>query len=443
MHAAKRDRKPYFRNREVNRVRPKPRQRIIGIDGEGVGRAPHLYTYLAAVEEEGRSWSVENDSGLTTEQALNFILSLPARTLVFGYAFVYDLTKICQGLPDKALYDLFHEERRALLIDGRVIYRPVKWRGYKLNYMNRRFTVSLGTKHATIWDIFRFFATKFTGALKDWKIADETRLERMEFMKGKRAEFDKQSKGEIHAYCKEECDYLAKLGRKLIDAHDTAGLPLKHFYGAGSTASAFLERIDIKSKRGEIPDRMRVPIASAFFGGRFENSQIGPVNGPVFNYDISSAYPYHATLLPCLQHGIWSHTRDLAGVRERQLALVHWSIPKIVGNRDWGALPVRSKEGTIAFPLSAKGGWAWGREALAAVKLNPAVDFAEAWVYNTDCDCKPFADIPTYYRERLKLGKDAQGLVLKLGLNSIYGKLAQSRGLNPPYQSWVWAGNIT
>src|SRR5207247_70056 len=32
---------------------------------------------------------------------------------------------------------------------------------------------------------------------------------------------------------------------------------------------------------------------------------------------------------------------------------------------------------------------------------------------------------------------------IKLGLNSIYGKLAQSQGVNPPFQSWVWAGNIT
>jgi hypothetical protein len=67
----------------------------------------------------------------------------------------------------------------------------------------------------------------------------------------------------------------------------------------------------------------------------------------------------------------------------------------------------------------------------------------EAWLYHTDCSCQPFKEVPRYYLERLKLGKDAKGLVLKLGLNSIYGKLAQSKGLNPPFQNWVWAGNIT
>jgi hypothetical protein len=67
----------------------------------------------------------------------------------------------------------------------------------------------------------------------------------------------------------------------------------------------------------------------------------------------------------------------------------------------------------------------------------------EAWLYHTSCDCKPFADIPVYYRERVRLGKESKGIVLKLGPNAVYGKVAQSRGLSPPFQSWVWASMIT
>jgi hypothetical protein len=369
---------------------------------------------------------------------------LPNRALCVGYAFVYDLTKMLQGLPDWTLYLLFHEEKRARIVKGKVVYKPVHWGEYKLNYMNRKLTVSRGNRAITVWDIFRFFATKFTGALLDWKIAAKEKLERMESMKAQRSRFDQLAKGEIHDYCKEECAYLSRLGRRLIDAHDQAGLPLKNFYGAGSTASSFLTRIDIKSKRGEIPERMRLAIASAFFGGRFENSRVGPIGGPVYDYDISSAYPYHATLLPCLQHGYWRFASDTRPIAAATLALVHWTIPVSPGNAyAWGPLPVRSKDGTIAFPLSAKGGWCWKKEFLTAQRTYPNVEATEAWIYETECDCKPFADIPQYYRERIRLGKDAEGLVIKLGLNSIYGKLAQSKGLNPPYQSWVWAGSIT
>ena len=40
-------------------------------------------------------------------------------------------------------------------------------------------------------------------------------------------------------------------------------------------------------------------IARAFFGGRFENAKVGPVREALWNYDISSAYPYQMTFLPC------------------------------------------------------------------------------------------------------------------------------------------------
>jgi hypothetical protein len=46
------------------------------------------------------------------------------------------------------------------------------------------------------------------------------------------------------------------------------------------------------------------------------------------------------------------------------------------------------------------------------------------------------------YRERVKLGKEGKGIVLKLGSNGAYGKLAQSIG-TPMFQSWAWAGMIT
>jgi len=67
----------------------------------------------------------------------------------------------------------------------------------------------------------------------------------------------------------------------------------------------------------------------------------------------------------------------------------------------------------------------------------------EAWVYKTKCKHRPFADIATYYRRRYELGKDAAGIVLKLAANSVYGKLAQSKGINPKFQCWPWAGLIT
>lgn len=439
LHEATRDRKEYYRQREKTRKRPSNRDCIIGIDGEGKGRNPHVYTYLAAADENGTTWATAwNPDGLTTEQCFDFVLSLPHRVLCFGFAFMYDLTKIVQGMPSQLIYDLVREKRRAKLVEGKVRYRPIYWRGYKLNYMNRKLTISKGKRHVAIWDVFAFFQAKFTNALIDWQIADKEKLERMEEMKAKRAKFDKMSPTEIMEYCNEECRYLARLGRRLVDAHAEAGIPLKSFFGAGSTASSLLERLDIQDKRGEFPESMRIALASAFFGGRFENSRVGPVSGPIYDYDISSAYPYHATLLPCLLCGKWRHTR---GYGKGTVSVVRWESD---GQGDtWGPLPVRDAKGSIRFPLGGAGGWAWHKEFEAAQRLNPTVRALESWVYTTKCKHKPFEALPTYYRERIKLGKEAKGITIKLGLNSVYGKLAQSRGFNPRFQSWIWAGLIT
>jgi hypothetical protein len=50
--------------------------------------------------------------------------------------------------------------------------------------------------------------------------------------------------------------------------------------------------------------------------------------------------------------------------------------------------------------------------------------------------------VPYYYRERIKIGKEGPGIVYKLALSSIYGKLSQSIG-NGIFQCWPWAGMIT
>lgn len=496
-----------------------PGVRIIGIDGEGQGRRPHRYTLLSACDATDGDWTVESRGQLTTRQCLDFILGLPGgqseSTLIFGFAFLYDLTKILRDLPDRAIYLLFHEERRAAVIHGtngdRVVYRPIVWQApgtvrglrsteveasigkvlqgptYTLNYMNRRFEVSTGHKfsrdrkdlytsrviqrcrrcqllrsehpkqqRAVVWDIFAFFQAKYTKALTDWfseegegKIWKLPRMgeavKRMELMKAQRAQFDKLTREEIRAYCKEECRYLASLGAELINAHKEAGLTLKTYFGAGSTASSLLTSCNVKEYRGDIPLQMREPVACAFFGGRFENSVIGPIRGRVYDYDISSAYPYQATFLPCLLCGRWRHHARRGiddAIARSTLSLVRWHTTTVLDG-PWGVLPVRKAEGTIAFPLAGEGGWVWKEEFLAAQKVNQHVEVVEAWNYHTSCEHRPFAKLPEIYRERVRIGKDARGIVLKLGPNSVYGKLAQSKGINPPFQSWVWAGNIT
>lgn len=445
-----------------------PRESLyIGIDGEGIGRGPHRYVLLCAKSEQGREWEASDMRGLGTVECLDFILSLPRGSKVFGYAFGYDLTKILGDVPDGAIYRLLRPELRQppavskrqspvpvvlWLCDCAVLNwghdpcsrckKPRSQVEYRLNFQAGKFSVSQGNRRTVIWDVFRFYGCKFTKALSDWRILDKDDIQAIEEMKGKRGSFESEGMVAITRYCFQECWALAKLVRKLKTAHDDVGLELKSFYGAGSTGGAILTQLGIAEQRREPPDEMRRAVAAAFFGGRFEHSVIGSVPGPVYSYDISSAYPYQITFLPCLVHGRWSKTTDHDRVLRARHALCRYVHARPFHGM-WAPLPFRTRDGTIVFPMESGGGWVWRDEFRAAMKLFPeSIVMTEAWVLEGRCRCQPFKMIPRYYLNRIRLGKEGAGIVLKLGPNSVYGKLAQSVG-KPPFQCWIWAGMIT
>jgi hypothetical protein len=204
-----------------------------------------------------------------------------------------------------------------------------------------------------------------------------------------------------------------------------------------------LKKMGIKDQIVPPPDEMLMPVAQAFFGGRFENSVIGEIEGPVYNYDISSAYPYQTYFLPCLIHAKWTHTRKENRLEHSRQALVHYRLCQDPPIKDWAPFPFRDKDGNICYPFVSGGGWVWADEFRAARNAYPNnVQFIEAWVLDSLCDCHPFKDIAHYYRERCRIGKEGPGIVMKLGCNSVYGKIAQSVG-NGVFNSWAWAGMIT
>lgn len=473
------------RIRERDRIRDKTRKRKrwenprywVMIDGEGVTTGKpfqsvnldsptcvftgdkHAYTTLCYYDKKGKGAKVVNSDGLSTKECLEFILSIPREAKIAAYGFGYDITKILEDLPAEAQYRLIHPETRKTKVryKGKQIvrYHPVVYDVYAVDLFNTRLrvgrvSVENGKRRVKEWrtihDIMKFYQSKFVKACENWSIGTEEGREKMAAMKAERRNLIRFSQQEIEEYSQKECEYGAELAERLEDAHIAAGADLRgQFYGAGSTAKAFLRKWKIKNQiPSKFPAEVELAAAAAFFGGHFEISLRGIVTEDVYDWDISSAYPYQIYHLPCLLCGNWTETVDIERIRESTTAIVRYRLksPK-KGTPRWGPFPFRDKDGSIPYPITSEGGWVYKDEFFAGLKLFPdQIELIGALVYETNCNHKPFEKVPGIYLERLRIGKEGAGIVLKLGLNAIAGSIMQTIGSRPYYCS-VWAGMIT
>ncbi|MGH3238298.1 MAG: hypothetical protein ACRDOH_34575, partial [Streptosporangiaceae bacterium] len=184
--------------------------------------------------------------------------------------------------------------------------------------------------------------------------------------------------------------------------------------------------------------------------------------GDLYQYDIVSAYPAEIANLPCLRHGSWHETTTydphVVGIWKVSYAggpvlLKGIGLPALP-NADaippfttWGPLPNRDVEGAITFPMKGIG-WYWDVEVRAAISYMTSIgmkyEITSGWVFVPECDEKPFSNMPDAFaaRKRYKETGDPAQLVLKLGINSVYGKTAQTVGAGA-YACFEWAGMIT
>lgn len=442
----------------------------VGIDGEGVTVGEpreysesciitgekHRYISMSYRAADGRGDQIENRTGLSTKECLYFILSIPDDCKIAAYGFGYDLTKILEDLPPELIYSLTHSERREYKCQGgRFNRRPVIWGEFAIDVFNTRFKVGkadtasrkprfLKGSARIIHDLSKFYQARFVSACKNWDVGTPQERDTMQAMKADRRNLVKYTQEQILAYSNKECEWLAELAQRLDDACENAGAELRgQYFGAGSIAKSLMRSWGIKDQIAELPPDVARVALHAFFGGRFEISWRGKLERTIHDWDISAAYPYQIYNLPCLKCGTWAKTNDIDRVRSATTALVQYRLRPWKGALPpWGPFPFRDSDGSIPYPIESGGGWLHRDEFLAGLSLFPNIRFLRAWVYETNCGHTPFAKIPEVYLERLRIGKEGAGIVLKLGTNAVAGSIMQTIG-SRPYHCPIWAGMIT
>ena len=370
---------------------------------------------------------------LTPRECLEFLADLPPDKLYVSFFFDYDVTMMLRDL---------REDRVRMLLDRNLRgWEPVnlpEW-NLQIDWLPKKyFKVRRAPrgKWIEVSDTSGFFQTSFVKALDRWEVGTQEERDHIARIKELRANFTGSQ--EEQDYNKMECDLLADMMSKVRETCHALRINPRKWQGAGQIASDLYR----KHKSPKVGPQISWPVEvgeaanMAYYGGRFEITRIGQVTGSVYEYDINSAYPYAMTQLPCLIHGEW---RKWDGkVHADGLYFGEFS----GGDSLVCPFPIRQKDGAIMFPQTGRG-WYWGWEWQAASRAGWHFDIGVGWECWTNCDCDPFGWIDHIYRQRQQIGSSSKGHVLKLGLNSLYGKTAPRIGGGGPYTNMVYAGMIT
>jgi len=421
------------------------------VDGEGANcddpdklfGKKHEYMMLRADE-----FSLDPKRPLHYSDCFNFLASLPVNRIWTGYFFDYDVTMMCRGLTPERARRLFDPIERMNKNSGYPYVGIDVDNKWEISYLpHREFKVRFKDQPwRTISDTSGFFQTSFLRTLDKWNIGTEEQRDQIALGKAQRANFTEEDYigDDIDKYNALECLLHNTLMEEFRSVCQDVGYVPRKWQGAGQLAAVMLQKHGVP-KRDDIPimsyDKFRNLTNDAYYGGRAESTAIGEIPGPVYQLDINGAYVAALRSLPCLIHGTWKlvHTRPAPG--SLWVGHVRFWHPQtsMVYN-----LPVRrQKDGTIYYPRFARGTY-WSWELDAAERAGTGYEFVQGYVYSKkrDCECRPFGWIDEYYAERLRLGKSGKGYVLKLGGNSLYGKMAQSIGA-APWANPVYAGLIT
>lgn len=456
---------------------------FVAIDSEGVSTGDGRHHLILVAASTGEYIVAKSGAiGITRDEVLAWLLTLADNHpnsifIIFGGS--YDVNMWLQGTMRHAISNIWRWGPRAaitlplpLLDDGKPIYaikymprkkvtiydfseHPI-YRPSKDNPIDESVVIPKQpkkgvnyTRSITIQDVSSYWQCSFLKALTV-TIPDynEHELARIEAGKKERSFFTVDQLPEILLYTQAELRALVRMMDILRGGIYRAGYRPLAWYGPGPVARAVLRAHRVPKSAN--PAEVEAIALHAFFGGRIELIRYGDIKGPIYNYDINSAYPDVVKDLPDLTRGEWHHstTSEIYGA---DIACYHISfVCRITDDKPFGAFPYRDSKGSVFFPVSGTG-WYWQPEVLAAVDsgVDIMVHASYRWIPSPDHN-PPFVWMEALYAKRLvaKLeGSNGLQLALKLVMNSIYGKLAQSRGVNPlkgtGYTNFVLAGLIT
>lgn len=235
-----------------------------------------------------------------------------------------------------------------------------------------------------------------------------------------------RTKEAVTKYSLMDVKVLSDLYTVLEKSFNAMGIPEPSLYSPGSAAMEIFGPI----LKTQLPgDEHNEIFRNSFFGGRVEISEMGNIKGPLYYYDIKSAYPFEASKLPDLSTAAWREGTGADYIDRKDIkAGCYEVIVNIPENWHYGPFPLRGDNGKIYFPVGKFKTFIGrtGFEILKEFKIK--YELINYWEYYGGSKKLPFNKLINKF---FKLRKDPlKSLAVKLCLNSLYGKMAESDNHN-------------
>ena len=312
----------------------------------------------------------------------------------------------------------------ALLNEGELLELAVTDRlvspFYTVHYVPRKFLIIRYNGHRyEFFDLMQFFASSLENASTEYLGQHKIGLDSRRISNDE--QFRKEHRDEIIAYCQRDASLTRQLGELNNVLYSSLGVHSNKWYSTGYIASQyFLNHGHIPRLHFTEPERYAY---YSYAGGRFECFSRGYFEN-AYKYDITSAYPDVIRTLPDLDKGHWvrdtvvDYDADLIFARVRVAVPQHHVQPLYIKHKNLVVYPTVDYHHRILTKSELD---LIDRYDLATIDVN------EAWHFYADSKASPFASIEDMFKRRQELRRegDKRQLVLKVVMNSLYGKFIQ------------------
>jgi len=332
-------------------------------------------------------------------------------TLNFFYNIDFDIAAIIKYLPDNELKQL-------------ISLNHVEYKDYKISYVPKKaFTIRRSKKVWRYFDLWQYYRLSLENAVKQYISADEGKdpIDRKKL--GEDANYWLKHKDAIIKYCIKDAALTQKLGELMQDKLNALGISFDVPYSTGTISVRYFAKY-YKYPRFT-PTEWNKYAYLTYFGGRFEVTRKGVVDHVVIQ-DINSAYPYQISHLIDIEKGVWQHTKKLD--EDADIGFYKIVIEKSPDHpiqpfsfRDNGLVYYPQFDNIVHYTTLDELIFALDNYDDIEIKILDGWNFyAKEVVY-------PFKSITEIYEHRKKIKKSdpVMQLVLKIIMNSLYGKFAE------------------